>query len=1529
MNLLKIALVCGLIVAASPASMAWWDDNWDYRQPITINNANNVTLTDYQVAVNVTYDSGMAGDFSDIRFAWLNYTDGKEKETPHWVESRVNSSWAHVWINVKNIPVGVTTVYLYYGNRNAINSTSNPTATFLAYDEKFDLSKWLSSNHLGYNCGSVSQDTTMGRSLPSMEMIHCTSVNLADGGQTMKIFKNVTISSSDPTGYKIDVDIYQNSGYRRLDSLAWYWNDTTGDGYWARFETNGGSTDNGGVRILKVTDYIWGNGTIASGNAWNYMPSGWYHVNMTISGNAFNASFFRPDGTFMETIGASDSSYTSGSLALVGEWVWFVGQTSWYDNFKVRKFVDPEPTYSFGSKEVKQVLTMTIGNLPHTINLNQQFNMTLGTMLNGAYLTALQQNSFTLYIDGNPLTIENFANNNGGTYTLTASVPYNLLGRRQIKVQVSYNNMTASNSSSLSAMTHRPLNRAVFVTDGGWRDALSLVSFKRPTIISNAIGGSVMHYIDLYRPDTIYVLGSVSGSTGSYEGVTYRITDYSDIHGLFYGNSTGVYAGDDMTKNIHASLLAASLGKDIVFNPSYADSGHDLSGNTTGEIEDLYLRTVKGRGGNINYLVASNYNPLSALVAADRNGFVILNESTDNVTVYRNIVSAANRLGSYGFYANNTGYVLDGSYLLLMGGIRPFVRPDPVEAGRALYKAGILEDTMDGDSFTTDTDFADLNNDTRLDVAVGRLPDNDTLASLMFARTFLPDSKKALVMAEYLQKNWAAILVADGGGMWGGASVASILKGQGYSVDRLVEHRMDPKNFVGNLTPTKINEFVEKSRDIGEKIGSFLGKSAGEFASRAMIYLQVARYGEEALESYLEYDWGSIKPRWGDALEYVAKNIPHDATNLKDYEPLATAIIADYIWPEPIKSLNRSNVIGSMPSAGIIHYEGIGNGSAWVFPNELPEDRGLLDYKDFLEDSQYNGSNTFHPEDVPDLSARVVWDNSNLAATGNMSRTIMTKGAASFIGASAVNYAPTSSEIYTRFFKYGSTAGQALMRAVNSFGDIMDLQGKRYASSGALAKVWREFALYGDPAMQKDPIIERQDYNQTTGCDNFVCTTTVTMPVRYDLSGEDGITTIETDSDSYLTEPFRPAIPLKEFEYFLPTGSSIISSSVTGATSVYHNITVATTGLASYGGDNITYSGDTNGSYPANAYSLKTDTTIDNRVRVKMVHAALQYDSSSQDATVFDSINLTMSYTSPLELYASANDVILGQTVSIPITVWSNVSDNATLYVTVENGTDSETSTQGLTMVSGRNDLSFSYTPPIAGTYKASIVLVKQDPLTLGPREVTFSAISDTTPPVTTDSSDGKWHYDGQIIPLACSDDMSGCNQTLYCLDTSGTCAPSAVYSSPISVTCVTGGTCTYYVRYNSVDNFGNWEQAKTSNPIKIDMTVPARKAKFSEITTGVNQTNVRPPVANNPAGPVCGNGVCESGENPSNCPQDCAPAKSGKTTSPATGFFAMLPSAAGAVMGAASLAVIGALLYGRARKQSSVRGRHLHSLFQ
>ncbi|MCD4739861.1 DUF2341 domain-containing protein [archaeon] len=94
----------------------------------------NANLTDYPLLVNVSYDTDMNSNFSDLRFI---DTDNST-ELDYWIENYSDSSYAETWVKI-NSSTGNKTIWLYYTNSEA-NNESNGTAVFSYYDH------WISDN---------------------------------------------------------------------------------------------------------------------------------------------------------------------------------------------------------------------------------------------------------------------------------------------------------------------------------------------------------------------------------------------------------------------------------------------------------------------------------------------------------------------------------------------------------------------------------------------------------------------------------------------------------------------------------------------------------------------------------------------------------------------------------------------------------------------------------------------------------------------------------------------------------------------------------------------------------------------------------------------------------------------------------------------------------------------------------------------------------------------------------------------------------------------------------------------------------------------------------------------------------------------------------------------------------------------------------------------------------------------------------------------------------------------------------------
>lgn len=158
---------------------------WQKRRVIDINAGSN-ELTNQQVRINITYDSDMKSDFSDIRFA----DSDQVNRIPYWIENKSDGKWALVWLKIHRIPEAEKkSIYIYYGYSSA-PSESNGNDVFMQFLD-------LSGTSLPQ--GWVKQDIgTSGTATLSDGKLRLTNTNGVEvyqtNYQTTHFYKNSTVS---------------------------------------------------------------------------------------------------------------------------------------------------------------------------------------------------------------------------------------------------------------------------------------------------------------------------------------------------------------------------------------------------------------------------------------------------------------------------------------------------------------------------------------------------------------------------------------------------------------------------------------------------------------------------------------------------------------------------------------------------------------------------------------------------------------------------------------------------------------------------------------------------------------------------------------------------------------------------------------------------------------------------------------------------------------------------------------------------------------------------------------------------------------------------------------------------------------------------------------------------------------------------------------------------------------------------------------------------------------------------------------
>ncbi|MEM5815923.1 MAG: DUF2341 domain-containing protein [Candidatus Aenigmatarchaeota archaeon] len=156
----KYIILAILFVTLLYVNLSEYLEGFNYRIPINITENSGNDLYDYQVLITINTQElisqgKMRNDCGDIRFTdsdgvtLLNY----------WIEpNNCNTENTRIWVKVPYIPANSNkTIYLYYGNPEA-TSLSNGTATFIAFDWKFD---GPISSRYAHTCALLSNGSIM------------------------------------------------------------------------------------------------------------------------------------------------------------------------------------------------------------------------------------------------------------------------------------------------------------------------------------------------------------------------------------------------------------------------------------------------------------------------------------------------------------------------------------------------------------------------------------------------------------------------------------------------------------------------------------------------------------------------------------------------------------------------------------------------------------------------------------------------------------------------------------------------------------------------------------------------------------------------------------------------------------------------------------------------------------------------------------------------------------------------------------------------------------------------------------------------------------------------------------------------------------------------------------------------------------------------------------------------------------------------------------------------------------------------
>lgn len=135
---------------------AWSNSSFDRCMNVTISNAGSSTLTDFPAYVNLSHDSDMLSDFTDIRFYGAGCGDSGS-EFDFEIEDYVASDRADVWVRIPSLPGSGTTISVYYKNNTAVGSGENATGV---WDSNYVLVHHLEETDIDGGSGDIKDSTS-------------------------------------------------------------------------------------------------------------------------------------------------------------------------------------------------------------------------------------------------------------------------------------------------------------------------------------------------------------------------------------------------------------------------------------------------------------------------------------------------------------------------------------------------------------------------------------------------------------------------------------------------------------------------------------------------------------------------------------------------------------------------------------------------------------------------------------------------------------------------------------------------------------------------------------------------------------------------------------------------------------------------------------------------------------------------------------------------------------------------------------------------------------------------------------------------------------------------------------------------------------------------------------------------------------------------------------------------------------------------------------------------------------------------
>lgn len=390
---------------------AWWNSTFTKKKAINISTNAGITPVNFQIHLNVSYDSDMQADFDDIRFLDFSETN----QLVYWVSNKSNSNYANVWVKSNDsITTAITTIWLYYGNPTAL-SESNGFDTFLVFD---DFEDGDNTTRVSWSEGYKSGSANCGFGVQNFQGSYIQNVSAVSAFSECSL-----VGGTIPLrNYVMEMDILQDY-------------DENAAGYGPKHGTAESTSQRTFISISRPENDILIGRVNVGFDGWitlttDAIPSvnvfdQWIHFKNEFTQSATNISTYISHGkgnfntAFQGMVSASNLN-NNGSIEITA-----IRGTAYFDNILIREYFSGQIIYVPGPEQIKSVNIIVPQNITY---YNETIDLIVSTTdfspdilkysLNGAAnITFTSPTTFQAVLGNNNIVIWAYENETGYWYS--------------------------------------------------------------------------------------------------------------------------------------------------------------------------------------------------------------------------------------------------------------------------------------------------------------------------------------------------------------------------------------------------------------------------------------------------------------------------------------------------------------------------------------------------------------------------------------------------------------------------------------------------------------------------------------------------------------------------------------------------------------------------------------------------------------------------------------------------------------------------------------------------------------------------------------------------------------------------------------------------------------------------------------------------------------------------------------------------------------------------------------------------------